>query len=162
MRMKFVALLPLFLLSVGCATTPHEQWKKVKVGMYKDEVLEIMDSPQRTQRWHGLDRWTYVYFDKSSEEKQLKEVHFQEGKANYVGEIYKPLVSAEERDNINEASNREVEVAVQSRKDQNLKEYSGYEDSVTGGKSTNVYVPQYRSIDGSSPATPGSDSNSAE
>ena len=160
--MKFVALLPLFLISIGCATTPHEQWKKVKVGMYKDEVLEIMDSPQRTQRWHGLDRWTYVYFDKSTPEKQLKEVHFQEGKANYVGEIYRPQVSAEEQDNLNEVSNREVEVAVQTRKEQNKKDYMGYEDSVTGGNSINVYVPQYRSIDGGATGGSESNSNSAE
>jgi outer membrane protein assembly factor BamE len=147
MQMKRFFYIPMLLISVGCATTPQEQWQKVKVGMYKDEVLEIMDSPQRTQRWHGLDRWTYVYFDKSSPERQYKEVHFQEGKANYVGEFYKPQISAEDQDTANEVANREVEVALQNRKEQTQKSYNEYQDSVTGGKSTEVYVPQYRTID---------------
>ena len=96
--MKFgVLFLSLFfsLLSLsGCAYSQKKQFDQVQVGMEKNTVLSIMDSPQRTQRWHGMDRWTYIFYE--SDQRIEKEVHFEEGKANYVGDVCQAKVSAVE------------------------------------------------------------------
>jgi outer membrane protein assembly factor BamE len=76
----------------------------------------LMDSPQRTQRWHGMDRWTYIFY--ADQMREEKEVHFLNGTANYVGDIYKPEISAEEQDRRNEVANVEIENTLKSRREQ--------------------------------------------
>jgi len=138
----------LFLLSfvflAGCATSPKSQFTQVQVGMDKDQVLDIMESPQRTQRWHGMDRWTYIFY--SEDQRTEKEVQFAEGKSNYVGNVFQPPVSADEQDVLNENSNREVEALLQALKEDSAKQYSDYDDGGGRGSSTIRFVPQFEPV----------------
>lgn len=127
----------------GCAYNQKKQFEAVQVGMEKGQVLEIMDSPQRTQRWHGMDRWTYIFYE--NDQRIEKEVHFAEGKANYVGEVFQPKISAVEQDQINEQSNLEVEALVQARKADISNQYQTYESQVQGSD-TIRYVPQFEPV----------------
>ena len=90
----------------GCQTYQHKQFQLVKAGQEKGDVLEIMGSPDSSRRWKGTDRWTYIFYDKN--ERQEKEIHFEEGKAIYIGDRPVPLISAEEEDRRNEESNKEL------------------------------------------------------
>lgn len=128
---------------LGCATNMKTQFERVKIGMEKDDVLGLMDSPQRTQRWHGMDRWTYIFYDEN--QRLEKEVHFSEGKANYVGDYQPPAVSAEERDARNEASNKEVEALYATQKQEARKIYQDYELHMKG-QDTIRFVPQFEPV----------------
>ena len=123
---------------------PKNQFEQVRVGMDKDQVLAIMESPQRTQRWHGQDRWTYIFHDGTNWVQ--KEVHFSEGISNYVGDTVKPEVSAADQDSKNEVANAEVDKTLRARKDLNQKAFSNYEDNYRGEKSIH-YVPQFKPIE---------------
>ncbi len=131
-------------MAAACQTSPKDEFSQLKPGMYKHEVLGIMGSPQRTQRWRGLDRWTYIYFEER--DRAEKEVHFSEGKAAYVGGSFVPAVSAADQDQIYEAQNIELEkeFAAQreaARKVRNL-QLPTYEEDVSGTNEIR-YVPQY-------------------
>lgn len=104
----FLFLAAMTLLS-GCQLSQQglKSFEKVKPGMEKPEVLDIVGSPDRRQRWHGMDRWTYIYFEKDRREE--KEIHFDEGKATYVGARVAPEISAEEQDTMNDDANRAVQ-----------------------------------------------------
>lgn len=141
---RLITLLFCFSFLVGCASNPSRQFEQVRVGMEKNDVLALMDSPQRTQRWHGLDRWTYIYYDNDT--RIEKEVHFADGKAKYVGEVFKPEISAEEQDARNEAANKEVEKVIQSRREESRKQYSDYEAYLKGQSGGNRYVPEYKPV----------------
>ena len=142
MRNLFLLFISIFLFA-GCTISQKKQFEKVTVGMEKDQVLSLLEAPQRTQRWHGMDRWTYIFYDDN--QRFEKEVHFNEGRANYVGDIYVPTIPAEEQDKLFEASNLEVETLVQARKEEIKKNYLNYEDQVHGADSIR-YVPQFEPI----------------
>ncbi len=87
-------LLFLFILLLGigaCQTAPVERFDKIKPGMTKAEVLEVMGGPRQSRRWRGLDRWTYWLFENN--EKRIREVIFENGKSIYVGPPIKPEFS---------------------------------------------------------------------
>ncbi len=121
----------------------NKQFERIKVGMEKDEVLSLMDSPQRTQRWHGMDRWTYIFYNE--DQRQEKEVHFADGHANYVGDHPKPEMSAEERDAQNEASNKALDAQLATQKQEAHKVYTDYEQHIRGQDSIR-YVPQFTPV----------------
>lgn len=129
------------LVNAGCQTHMGADFQKLKVGMEKPEVVDIMGSPQRTQRWRGLDRWTYIYYEREMREE--KEVHFDQGKASYVGAKYVPPVSAEQQDAINEASNREVEERVRRNREEAARQLENYEGELQGTESNPGYVPVF-------------------
>lgn len=98
-------------LSLGaCQTSRFKEFETVRGGMSKSDVIELVGGPQRTQRWHGRDRWEYRFYG-TSEGELIREVHFENGKSTYVGPAIKPAVSAEEQDRRNETYNREAEAA---------------------------------------------------
>lgn len=140
---RYLFLLSLCFLMLGCATDMKEQFGRIKVGMEKDEVLALMDSPQRTQRWHGMDRWTYIFYD--DKQRLEKEVHFADGKANYVGDHQPPAVSADERDAQNEAANKDLEARYATQKQETRKAFSDYEDHMKSRDSIR-FVPQFTPI----------------
>lgn len=86
MRLLFIYVF--ISISIGCQTSMYQQFEQVNVGMDKDDVLQIMGSPQRTQRWRGKDRWTFVFYEDRI--RFEKEVQFQEGVATYVGQTWQP------------------------------------------------------------------------
>lgn len=88
----------------GCQTARYKEFKNVKPGMEKDEVLSATGGPYTSKRWKGKDRWIYE-FKGTPEGAQTREVHFENGKAVYVGSKVVPAVSGEEQDRINDESN---------------------------------------------------------
>ncbi|HVK59940.1 MAG TPA: outer membrane protein assembly factor BamE [Bdellovibrionales bacterium] len=91
----------LFVISIAAVLTacqtPAERFTKVKPGMSKDEVLEAAGNPTFSRRWQSKDRWIYTFDNRSAE----REVHFENGKATYVGGTVTPPVSAAEQDRLN-------------------------------------------------------------
>src|SRR4051812_34391356 len=49
--------LAMALVATGCQTAPLENFEKVKQDMSKDAVLDILGSPNRTERIDGYDKW---------------------------------------------------------------------------------------------------------
>lgn len=131
-----------FLLS-GCQTSMLKVYNKISLGMEKDDVLELMGSPQRTQRFHGKDRWTYVFYD--TKVRYEKEVQFFEGNAIYVGDKWEPEVTAAQVDAKNEASNKALEDESLRKYQENPQAYSNYEKEVRGTDKVR-YVPSFKPV----------------
>ncbi len=107
---RFLKISTLFcavLTCSSCVTSRLHDIEKIRMGMEKDQVLETTGGPTRAQRWHGQDRWTYVF--KDHESTTVREIRFMDGKVVYVGGEYVPPVAAEERDRLNEESNHKAE-----------------------------------------------------
>lgn len=123
---------------------PADDFARLQPGMEKADVLDIMGSPQRTQRWHGMDRWTYIYYQNVA--RQEKEVHFADGRATYVGGKYEPPVSAEEQDRIFANENAEIEKTYAARREEFKR--SGlpkFQEEVDGSNEIR-YVPQFEPV----------------
>ena len=145
LRYLSIPLTVLFLGLTACQTSMVKQFDKVKLGMEKDDILDIMGSPSQTQRFHGKDRWRYVFYDKRI--RFEKEVHFFEGNAVYVGDKYEPPVemSAAKVDQKNEIANQAAIVEEAKEVQAARKAYSSYEDEARGNDRVR-YVPQSEPI----------------
>jgi outer membrane protein assembly factor BamE (lipoprotein component of BamABCDE complex) len=90
MTQKFFHISASLVLSfcLGCQTNELKQYEKIKLGMDKADVIEIMGSPQQTARHQSKDSWVYKF----QQDKQWheREVLFSEGKTVYVGDPLKP------------------------------------------------------------------------
>ena len=134
-----------FVLGVtGCQSDPAMDFKHLKPGMEKNDVLEVMGSPQRTQRWHGMDRWTYIYYEQK-QNREEKEVHFDQGKAVYIGEKYSPPVTAKEQDDIFDEQNQQLEKQYAARREEARTNLSRYHEEAEGENEVR-YVPQYEPV----------------
>lgn len=142
MRYFQIIIILAFALT-GCQTNQLKAFEKLKVGMDKDDVLDIMGSPQATQRWQGMDRWSYEFLQ--DEQLYKKEVRFSESISNYVGEVFVPEVSALQQDQANAAANKEVEAQEIAKKQDAIKGYSDYENSVRGEKDIR-FVPSFTPV----------------
>jgi outer membrane protein assembly factor BamE (lipoprotein component of BamABCDE complex) len=100
---ELVVLLFALAILQGCQTKRYKEFSRLKEGMEKDEVIEEAGGPNVSRRWHGKDRWIYTY--RTPEGRQTREVHFEDGRAVYVGDKVVPLVSPEDQDRINDQSN---------------------------------------------------------
>jgi outer membrane protein assembly factor BamE len=140
--LAFKMLIGSLLLS-ACQTNMYDEYRKIHPGMEKDDVLEVMGSPQRTQRFHGKDRWVYIFYDKNF--RHEKEVQFFEGNAVYVGDPWQPEVSAAQVDAKNEASNKALEEENLRKFQENYKAYSSYENEVRGADKVR-YVPNFKPV----------------
>jgi len=137
------ATLALGALLLGCQTNMLKEYQRLTPGMEKAEVLEVMGSPQRTQRFHGKDRWTYVFYENKT--RYEKEVQFFQGNAVYIGDVWQPDMSASEVDAKNEASNKTLEEAALKLYRENPKSYSNYENEVRGLDKVR-YVPDFKPV----------------
>lgn len=131
------------LLLTACQTNMLNEYNKLHLGMEKDDVLEVMGSPQRTQRFHGKDRWTYVFYQDRI--RYEKEIQFFEGNATYVGDIWQPEVSAAQADAKNEAENKAIAEETVRKYEDNPQAYSNYEKEVRGTDKVR-YVPNFRPV----------------
>jgi outer membrane protein assembly factor BamE (lipoprotein component of BamABCDE complex) len=71
----------------ACQTTPFQDFTKVQNNMTKDEVLNLLGSPLRTERRDGKEKWAYRFWsgdDKNVE--NLRQVTFFNGKVVSFGE----------------------------------------------------------------------------
>ncbi len=148
MQIKLVKPLILVLalsgLSLGCQTNEIKAFSKVQPGMDKGDVIDIMGSPQHSERWHGRDRWTYVFYHEDS--RFEKEVQFSGGKSLYVGDVVKPAVSAEEQDRINEESNQALAAAMAAEKADNRKNSAQYHEGASTNSTEIRYVPEFKPV----------------
>lgn len=88
-------------LLVGCQTPKLQEYEKINVGIEKHDVLELVGSPNTTERDDGTDRWIYWLYEKDVPVRLTKEVHFKEGVVTYKGDPIPPIISAEQQDSIN-------------------------------------------------------------
>lgn len=80
-------LILLIFVAGACQTMPVDNFPKVKVNMTKDEVLELVGSPNRTERFEGKDKWAYrFYTDETKDKWDQRQVTFIDGKVVSVGE----------------------------------------------------------------------------
>jgi outer membrane protein assembly factor BamE (lipoprotein component of BamABCDE complex) len=93
-------------LLLSCQSPRYKEFSEVKQGMEKDLVLKAAGNPTVARRWNGKDRWIY-YYVQTPDGPQTREVHFQDGRAVYVGTKVVPDVSAEDQDRLNDESNAE-------------------------------------------------------
>lgn len=107
--LSLVSLTALTLLVVGCQTARYKEFETVRGGMTKGEVLAAVGGPDRTQRWHGRDRWEYTLYG-HPEGDIVREVHFENGKSTYIGPAIKPAISADQQDLMNHQKNRQAEL----------------------------------------------------
>lgn len=135
----------LCLIISACQSSPVKDFSKIKFGMEKHDVLEAMGNPRSTQRFHGKDRWTYVFYDKQI--RFEKEVHFFEGNAVYVGDIWQPTEenSAPSVDKLNAQKNQAADEELAKEIQENRKAYQKYEDNVKGTTKP-LYVPQFQPL----------------
>lgn len=75
-------------LLTSCATPIHQEVRRVKPGMEKAQVLELLGNPQKTRRWKGKDEWTYIYY--VSGQRQGTDIHFENGSVIYIGAAQLP------------------------------------------------------------------------
>jgi len=142
-RPTLVFMVVIGSLLMGCQTNMLKEYQKLSPGMEKDDVLQVMGSPQRTQRFHGKDRWTYIFYD--SRTRYEKEIQFFEGSAIYVGDTWEPEITAAQVDAKNEASNKAIEEESLKRFQENPKAYSNYESEVRGTDKVR-YVPTFKPV----------------
>jgi outer membrane protein assembly factor BamE len=121
------------------------QFNELKPGMEKDDVLNRMGSPNQTQRFHGKDRWRYVFYD--GDMRFEKEVQFFEGNATYIGETWQPPEdkSAYAMDAAYAAQNKQVDEQVAKDIEIHRNAYENYE-AKTRGEDKVRYVPTFEPI----------------
>lgn len=126
----------------ACQTNMTRQFEKVHSGMEKNDVLDIMGSPQRTQRLHGKDRWTYIIYE--DDKRSEKDILFENGLAVYAGDTWKPAPekTAETIDAKNEKLNIELDKAELEHKEQVKNAFSNYEKKIKNNESVN-YMPVF-------------------
>lgn len=93
----------------GCQTARYKEFETIHGGMTKGEVLAAVGGPDRTQRWHGRDRWEYTLYGHPDGDL-VREVHFENGKSTYIGPAIKPAISASQQDLMNDQKNRQAEL----------------------------------------------------
>ncbi len=96
----------IFCTLAGCASFP-ETMDRIKAGMDKGEVLEILGNPKRTFRENGLDYWTYLYFENNQEWR--RDVVFEGGKVIRVTRPTPTAKSGWQRDLENSTTIEEYE-----------------------------------------------------
>lgn len=145
LRFLAIPVVVFSLLATACQTSMLKQFSSVKPGMEKDDVLDIMGTPNRTQRHKGKDRWTYVFYDDRI--RFEKEIQFFEGNAVYIGDIALPEENrtAIAMDSANERKNREIDEALERETAKNRKAYEDYEKKTRGDDKVR-YVPRFEPV----------------
>ena len=70
----------------------------IEIGMSKSEVLDVAGPPHWSDRYDGYDRWTY--YMNPIRKQQEKIVYFRQGLVIQKGLKEKPLLTAEEMEEI--------------------------------------------------------------
>lgn len=162
--MKSISLLFLALsfALMGCQTNMFKQYEKIQVGQEKADVLEIMGSPLRSERYKGQDFWTYVFYT-SDDTRYEKEVYFTNNKVTYVGEPISKIYKTTEKplDVPSQLYGKPLQqpIAQDGKGDENpvpeeqknissknsIQKYNDYNDYVNGYKEIR-YAPEFKPI----------------
>lgn len=129
----------------GCQTNMKKAFEEIKLGMDKDQVLEIIGGPRAVTRFHGKDRWFIMFYDEGL--RHEREIHFLNGIADYVGN---PYVAPEEKqaayvDKKNEESNQQIFKELMETKNQFGQAAEEYEKRVKGTDKIR-FVPQFEPV----------------
>lgn len=84
--MKWIqtTILALSLINfIGCASNPISEFPKIKRGMEKTDVVEILDSPYRVFRVNDTDVWVYRF--RKEDTWESREIHFRDGVVQFAG-----------------------------------------------------------------------------
>ena len=146
LRIAAIPVVILSLLLTACQTSMLKQFEQVKPGMEKDDVLTLMGSPRQTQRFHGKDRWYYVFYDERI--RFEKEIQFFEGNVIYIGNKWEPSEerSAVAMDAANDLKEREWEEQAALAVEKHRKDYEEYQKSVSGNDGKIRYLPRFEPI----------------
>jgi outer membrane protein assembly factor BamE len=75
------------LIYTACQTNPIHDFSKIQNNMSKDEVLNIIGSPNRTERIDGKEKWAYRFWnDDAHRTEVLDQVTFLNGRVINAGE----------------------------------------------------------------------------
>jgi hypothetical protein len=143
LRAWFVFLIVMLTLN-GCVTPAKTDFEKIKPGLYKFDVIDIMGVPDATYRRDGNDRWIFRYFENN--QSVTKEVHFTESKVIYSGDPVKPEVSADEQDQRNEQANAELEKQY-AQKHAEIRDHQMESPGSAAATDSNASVPQFTPIE---------------
>ncbi|WII72093.1 outer membrane protein assembly factor BamE [Bdellovibrio sp. 22V] len=145
LRYLAIPVVIISLLTTACQTSMLKQFSKIEPGMEKDDVLRLMGSPKQTQRFHGKDRWSYVFYDNRI--KFEKEVQFFEGNAIYVGDKWQPEKdkTAAAIDGINDQKNQQIDEQIAKDVEAHRRSYEAYEKEAKGEDKVR-YVPDFEAI----------------
>lgn len=129
----------------ACQSSAVKDFQKLKPGMEKDDVLAYMGNPSRTQRFHGKDRWTYIFYDQSI--RFEKEIQFFEGNAIYIGDTWQPpeAESAFTVDKLNAQRNISIDAELAKEAAEAHNAYSNYESKVHGNDKIR-YIPEFKPL----------------
>lgn len=144
-RYLAIPVILLGLMTTACQTSMVKQFSDIKPGMEKDDVLQLMGSPNRTQRFHGKDRWTYIFYDERI--RFEKEIQFLEGSAIYIGDPWRPEPDkdAVAADRLNEEKNARMDQQLASDIKEHRRAFEAYEAKAKGDGKVR-YVPQFEPI----------------
>lgn len=116
---KALLILVITMFLGACSTaskTEVEEFKGVKNGMDKSEVLDILGSPKTSYHSNGKDVWNYEIYEK--ENKFRREIHFQKGLVTYNGKSSLDAVDRQISSDKEEAKDGE-----KKKEDKEFKEY---------------------------------------
>lgn len=94
----------LFLTS--CQTDRVAEYDAVEIGMAKSEVLDIAGPPHWSDHTEGHDRW--IYYMKPETRQQERIVYFQHGMVVKKGLREKPVLTAQEMEEIKKPRQKKI------------------------------------------------------
>lgn len=145
-KLKSFFLVTLCICTLSaCQTNMLKQFARVKNGMDKHDVVELMGSPNTTTRFHGKDRWLYVFYEDNV--RYNKEIHFNDGIITYAGETWQPETEkkADIVDKKNESLNLALDLEDKQKKENARKAYSDYEKELRSEDKVQ-YMPVYTPV----------------
>jgi outer membrane protein assembly factor BamE (lipoprotein component of BamABCDE complex) len=110
LKFIFAVLAPALFFFCACQTTSLLQdFKRVRLGMDKDNIIETVGNPEREERRDSRDWWYYSSFENQTKYERM--VVFQDGKVIYAGRVTTPsyVIDADKVDKHNELINKAVE-----------------------------------------------------
>lgn len=99
--MRFFFIGVSFLMIMGCSSAERrtQEFNEIEIGMVKSRVMEVAGPPHWSDRHAGMTRW--IYYLKPEDKQTERVVYFRHGKVFQKGQRIKPVLTAEERDEIN-------------------------------------------------------------
>jgi outer membrane protein assembly factor BamE len=142
---KFALSFLFFLALSGCQTRMKRAFDEIKPGMDKGQVLDLIGGPRAVTRFHGRDRWIIMFYDDGV--RYDREIHFKEGRADYVGAPYEPPpeFQAASVDQKNAEKDLEIYEELMKARSEFGQAAQEYEDQVRGQDKVR-YVPRFEPI----------------
>jgi outer membrane protein assembly factor BamE (lipoprotein component of BamABCDE complex) len=88
MYFKLMAMALIGLFFASCSTTPLKRFEAIQVGMYKDDVLDTLGSPNESRFKNGENIWNYRFVTDSG--PVAKEVRLKNDHVTAVGDVPPP------------------------------------------------------------------------